>query len=49
MISLSGANVRNIFNQVKARRGTGFDGIPGHLLRAGTEQLADIFMVIFIL
>lgn len=44
LISLSEADLRKIYNQVKA---VGPEGILGSILRACTDQLAGIFTVIF--
>jgi hypothetical protein len=47
MILLTEADVKNVFNQINTHKTVGPDGIPGRVLRACTEQLADIFTVIF--
>ena len=47
MISLSVANVSMTFKQVNIHKTAGPDGLPGHILRACTEQLASVFTDIF--
>jgi hypothetical protein len=43
VITLSIADVSKIFKQVNIHKAAGQDGLPGHVLRAFTDQLASVF------
>ena len=47
MISLSVADVRKTFKQVNTHKAARPDGIPGCVLRACTDQMANVFYDIF--
>ena len=46
-LSFSVADVSKTFKSVNTRKGAGPDGIPSRVLRACSDQLADVFMDIF--
>lgn len=46
-LTLSTSDVCLTVSKVNARKAAGPDGIPGHVLRACAEQLADVFTDIF--
>ena len=47
VIMLSAADVSKTFKQVNIHKGAVPDGLPGHVLRACTDQLASVFTDIF--
>jgi hypothetical protein len=47
VITLSAADVSKIFKQVNIHKVAGLDGLPGHVLRACSDQLASVFTDIF--
>ena len=47
VIMLSVANVSKTFKQVNIHKAAGPDGLPGRVLRACADQLANVFTDIF--
>ena len=47
VITLSIANVSKTFKQVNIHKAAGPDGLPGRVLQACADQLADVFTDIF--
>ena len=47
VIKLSVANVSKTFKQVNIHKAAGPDGLPGHVLKACTDQLSSVFTDIF--
>jgi hypothetical protein len=46
-ITLSAADVNKTFKQVNIHKAAGPDRLPGHVLKACTDQLASVFTDIF--